>query len=953
MKWPSAGGPPPADADGAPADPARRKLLQLGAASVTAALAPGSAAILAAHNQNPQPAAPQPAPPLDAAGIVDPAALPFETWTEPWVWRPADWPGQALDLNVVERNEPDKAPSPGQIFPGLFSFGGISPAPTIRATGDDVIRIRLRNLLGADHGNMWIGPCADPLSIPPDVAFAFEREMAKTAGRPVPDKPDPAFNILEYLEPLARFLSVQTMNGFCMTGVSNSEHGSRVTNLHTHGLHVSPGAHAGRGTESDNVRVRLLSREDWAMRQRMGGGDCEKKPHEYVGHVDYAIVLREPGARPHAPGTFWYHPHAHGSTHDQVSAGMFGFLIVEGDVDAAINTAMTGDARPDPTTPTGPYDYRERLVFIQRVIIPSVDFNAPPRRRARTTPIPVPPEGIPGPTVMFMRPGAVERWRVLNASVDGRGFKRVMVLNGQVVFKNDRLHRVVTVDGTPPSRRLVPMTRGEIEAAKAPLHQLAFDGITLVRIDNGQPRYAIRDLSLRNAGSVNPLTRPPADGEPELEAMLRNVEECFRDGESLKNAFVRPNEVWMTTANRTDLFFQAPLDAEGKVFTIVAQEEILHTDNYQSRLQRALNLGVNAFGPANPGPVDVVVAHVHVRGGRAEGGAFDVMSLNERLPPVPASLRPISADETRVPPAEARARGVPAGTHRTRAVSYAGYGSAGFPVIEVPEAYAKAHPELRNLRWGECNGTRVLLSPNARTMAINDQLDRSPLPLPQKFSPNRPDRIRVLVNTAEEWVLHNPSLTLWGHTDLAKFPQPGAMLAQYRSYPVARENGQRRFWRDREFRIVTNASDHPFHIHINPMWVLRIEVPDAQGRLHNLLDEPRWMDTVSIPRNGGRVVFRSRFTDFTGRWIHHCHILMHEDMGMMQEVECVADAATCNATPRQHVASHHMTADEVSAIYPPLSVEAAYRQGVSFVDPNPITGQAFPGFEVDVPRLED
>jgi hypothetical protein len=179
------------------------------------------------------------------------------------------------------------------------------------------------------------------------------------------------------------------------------------------------------------------------------------------------------------------------------------------------------------------------------------------------------------------------------------------------------------------------------------------------------------------------------------------------------------------------------------------------------------------------------------------------------------------------------------------------------------------------------------------------------------------------------------------------------MLAQYRSYPVARENGQRRFWRDREFRIVTNASDHPFHIHINPMWVLRIEVPDAQGRLHNLLDEPRWMDTVSIPRNGGRVVFRSRFTDFTGRWIHHCHILMHEDMGMMQEVECVADAATCNATPRQHVASHHMTADEVSAIYPPLSVEAAYRQGVSFVDPNPITGQAFPGFEVDVPRLED
>ena len=91
-----------------------------------------------------------------------------------------------------------------------------------------------------------------------------------------------------------------------------------------------------------------------------------------------------------------------------------------------------------------------------------------------------------------------------------------------------------------------------------------------------------------------------------------------------------------------------------------------------------------------------------------------------------------------------------------------------------------------------------------------------------------------------------------------------------------------------------HGADHPFHIHVNPMWVTRIEVPDEEGKLHNLLDEPRWMDTVSIPRNGGRVVFRSRFADYTGQWIHHCHILMHEDMGMMQEVECVATAAASN-----------------------------------------------------------
>jgi len=944
-------------------------LLQLAAAGAAATFGSGTVALLARDGQNPGPApgapaqTPAPTPPPDAAGVVDPAALTAETWNEPWVWRPADWPDQALDLNVVERNQPDKAPSLGQTFPGQFSFGGISPAPTIRVRGDGTIRVRLRNLLGADFGKMWVGPCPDPFSLPPDLAFTFECEVAKAAGKSCPDKPDPAFNIGDHLEHLGRFLSVTMMDGHCMTGVSNSEHGSRVTNIHTHGLHVAPGVNVARGTESDNVLVRLMSRDDWSMRRQMGA--CALKPHEHVGHVDYEFVLghvqraatvragRPP--QPDPPGTHWYHPHAHGSTHDQVSSGMAGFLIVEGDVDDAINTAMTGKANPDASMPAGAHDYRERLVFIQRVVVPSSDFNAPGSRRQRLTPDPVPAEGIPQPTVMFMRPGAVERWRVLNGSVDGRGFKRLMVLDGHFVFKSDRLYRVEKTDGPPPGRRLTAMTRAGIEAAKMPLHQLAFDGVTLVTVENGQARYTIKDLSKQNAGSVNPLTRPPASGQNELDAMLRNLEACYRDGESIRNAFVRPNEVWLATANRTDLFFKAPIGAAGRIFTIVAQEEVLHTDNFQGRTQRGLN-GGRAFTAGNPGPVDLVVAHVHVRGTPVEGGDFDVMSLRDRLPAVPPYLQPIADDETRMSAAEARARGVPAGSHRTRVISYTGYGSAGFPLIEVPESFAKSHPELRNLRWVERDGTRILLAPNARTMAINNQMDvaKTPQPPPpMKFSPGHPDRIRTLVDTAEEWVLYNPSLTLWGHTDLERFPQRGNLPGQFRSYPVSRQDGQARFWRDHEFRIVTNAADHPFHIHVNPMWVTRIEVPDEQGRLHNVLEQPRWMDTVSIPRNGGRVVFRTRFADYTGQWIHHCHILMHEDMGMMQEVECVASPAASNAHPRDRVASHALTEEEVNAIYPRPSVEIAYRQGLSFVDPNPGTGQTFPGFEIEVPKLVD
>ena len=40
-----------------------------------------------------------------------------------------------------------------------------------------------------------------------------------------------------------------------------------------------------------------------------------------------------------------------------------------------------------------------------------------------------------------------------------------------------------------------------------------------------------------------------------------------------------------------------------------------------------------------------------------------------------------------------------------------------------------------------------------------------------------------------------------------------------------------------------------------------------------------------IPKNGGTVVIRNRFEDFTGHFVFHCHILGHEDAGMMQTVQ--------------------------------------------------------------------
>ena len=151
--------------------------------------------------------------------------------------------------------------------------------------------------------------------------------------------------------------------------------------------------------------------------------------------------------------------------------------------------------------------------------------------------------------------------------------------------------------------------------------------------------------------------------------------------------------------------------------------------------------------------------------------------------------------------------------------------------------------------------------------------------------------------------------------------------------------------------VSNKANDHPFHIHINPVWVLRIDRPDENGDLHNVLPEPVWMDTFAVPRNGGRVVFRTRFDDFVGKWVNHCHVLSHEDGGMMQSMECTADARKVNYKTRQKVASHKMSGAETDNIYPKPSLELMYRQTTTFVDPNEIGHQDFPGFEFEVPKL--
>ena len=109
--------------------------------------------------------------------------------------------------------------------------------------------------------------------------------------------------------------------------------------------------------------------------------------------------------------------------------------------------------------------------------------------------------------------------------------------------------------------------------------------------------------------------------------------------------------------------------------------------------------------------------------------------------------------------------------------------------------------------------------------------------------------------------------------------------------------------------IIYNYSNlvHPFHIHVNPF--LLIESHDPNGTT-NQDGINRWWDTIGIPAakfNGtdlqepGYVRIRSRFWDYWGEYVFHCHILVHEDQGMMQNVYVANDTTNPGYGPFEQV----------------------------------------------------
>jgi len=112
------------------------------------------------------------------------------------------------------------------------------------------------------------------------------------------------------------------------------------------------------------------------------------------------------------------------------------------------------------------------------------------------------------------------------------------------------------------------------------------------------------------------------------------------------------------------------------------------------------------------------------------------------------------------------------------------------------------------------------------------------------------------------------------------------------------------------------STSHPFHIHINPFQIIQIDTPTAQNQ-YSFYKPPSdylWQDVIALPPakissdgkqiTPGRVTIRQTYVDFTGTYVLHCHILAHEDRGMMQLVR-VVPAASYPQACQSNIPQHH------------------------------------------------
>jgi suppressor of ftsI len=243
---------------------------------------------------------------------------------------------------------------------------------------------------------------------------------------------------LTYVNAMAKDSHETCIDGPCMN----------MTNLHFHGLHVSPDA----------------PQDDVISMMAMPGQSL---------HYVVNIPLDQP------PGLYWYHTHPHGESYQQDLDGMSGAIVIDG---------------IERYVPELQY-MRERIIFLRDQVIGKEDPASPELMRRVGIPTKTCGTSTEQPERIFtvngalrpriaVTPGERQFWRIVNASpdryadlqVDGEHLE-VVALDGMPLAFHNPGHPVELASHVllPPAGRVEAIVTGPMHGARASLRTLCFD----------------------------------------------------------------------------------------------------------------------------------------------------------------------------------------------------------------------------------------------------------------------------------------------------------------------------------------------------------------------------------------------------------------------------------------------------------------------------------------------
>lgn len=524
-------------------------------------------------------------------------------------------------------------------------------------------------------------------------------------------------------------------------GAANDPHCFNGTNMHTHGLWINPAGN------SDNVLISINPGVDFT--------------YEYNVPED------------HPAGTFWYHPHRHGSTALQVSSGMAGALVIRGD---RAPTATSNGDLDVLLQPTAAQAFNERVMVFQQIAYACLKDDGTINR-----------EGTNGPYICDEgQVGVIEDYATFGPG-DWTKSGRYTSINGQI------------------------LPRWEMEAGQIERWRMVHAGV----------RDTISLNLVKAVGTVDANEVIPTEGRDEFIAKTCGAQ-------PIDYHTIAADGLTMAAANRVD--------------TAVFQPGY--------RWDALISL-------AEPGIYCVL---------DAASGDRNIDLSN----PTPALLAFVEVKASDV------AIGDDVGVHVKEALVAAAH--QNLPVTIAPVVAADLEDGLKLSRFEPHASLMDLDAADLGKQTLHFNIDVT-------TDPNKP----TFEVDGEPFLANRVDRTL----ELGKIDQ---------------------------WEIYSDFVSHPFHIHVNPFQVLAILDPNgkdvsAPGAIddYNANDPSTplppekadknfpglkgvWKDTLWIknalasndpnvfPKGQYKIIARTHYRRYIGDFVLHCHILDHEDQGMMQHI---------------------------------------------------------------------